>query len=70
MCKTIMSLLFLLAGLVLAMGNPVAGMPPMQLAGVLFVLVGLGKLIHCMGMCSMCKNCCMPEKEMMDKKRK
>lgn len=70
MCKTIMSLLILLAGIVM-MGNvQLAGFPAFQMAGILFTLLGLIKLVHCMGMCSMCSSCCMPEKEMGKKAKK
>ncbi len=63
MCSKICSLLVLLAGLAMAANLSVGGMNSVQIAGILFALFGICKLVHNMGMCSMC-NSCMPDKEM------
>ena len=54
-CGAVISVLILAAGGVLYGNVAAAGLTSVQLAGVLFVLVGLGKLVHAGGMCSMCK---------------
>ncbi|MBI5227986.1 hypothetical protein HY988_05345 [Candidatus Micrarchaeota archaeon] len=48
MCGLVMSLLMIVAGGLLYMGNT-------MYAGVVLVLLGLGKLVHKLGMCPMCK---------------
>ena len=48
MCGGVISVLFLAAGALLYMGNA-------MYAGVVLVLIGLGKLVHVAGMCPSCK---------------
>jgi hypothetical protein len=53
-----MSLLVLLAGIALFLNTSIAGFTGLQLAGLLLILFGLGKLAHVCGMCGSCESCC------------
>jgi uncharacterized membrane protein HdeD (DUF308 family) len=55
MCRGVKGLLMLIVGAVLFMNLSVAGLTALQLAGLLFILMGLIKLVHCAGMCPSCK---------------
>ena len=50
--------LVLIAGLELFVNTSIAGLSGIQVAGLLFVLSGLVKVVHAFGMCSACKDCC------------
>lgn len=52
----VIAILFLVAGIAMFMfgSGSLDGRTAHQLAGAAFVLVGLGKLVHMMGMCPMC----------------
>jgi uncharacterized membrane protein HdeD (DUF308 family) len=63
LCKTIKSVLLILAGLALFTNMSIAGMMGAQIAGALIAVIGVVKLVHCFGMCSMCNSCCMDEKK-------
>ena len=55
-CSKFMGFFMLVAGiafLMLAMGS-MAAVTAYWIAGAMFVLFGLGKLVHQMGMCPMC----------------
>jgi uncharacterized membrane protein HdeD (DUF308 family) len=55
MCRGVKGLLLLVVGAVLYLNLSVAGLTALQIAGLLFVLMGLIKLVHCSGMCPSCK---------------
>lgn len=59
MCGSVMGLLNLVAGAsLLAAGMGSLAMPTALMAsGACLLLFGLGKLVHKMGMCPMCKDC-------------
>jgi len=57
-CKAIMSLLVLVAGVVLYLNTTIAGLTGLQLAGLLLAIFGLCKLVHVCGMCGACESCC------------
>ena len=57
MCSKICSLLLLIAGAVMAGNVSVGGMGPVQVGGILLAVLGVCKLVHNMGMCSMCNTC-------------
>ena len=59
-CKGVMGVLVLLAGVELFVNAPIAGLTGFQVAGVLLVLYGLGKLAHALGMCG---GCCVESKK-------
>ena len=54
MCMKVIAILFLIAGVAMFANIGVAGWSAIQLSGVMFLLIGLGKLTHMMGMCPMC----------------
>ncbi|MBI2079887.1 hypothetical protein HYT84_03910 [Candidatus Micrarchaeota archaeon] len=56
-CKSVMGVLVLAAGAELFANVSVAGLTGFQVAGLLFVLHGVGTLVHMAGLCSMCKSC-------------
>ena len=56
-CGIVMGVLVLVAGaalLMFALGS-LEGMTAHMVAGGAFVLLGIGKIVHKMGMCPMCK---------------
>lgn len=53
-CKIVMGLAVLLAGLELYLNMPFLGMTGVQVAGLLLILYGLLKLGHAAGMCGGC----------------
>ena len=61
--------LVLIAGLELIVNTPVAGLSGIQVAGLLLVLSGLGKIVHAFGMCSACKDCCTAPSQSNSKKK-
>lgn len=60
-CKVLRSLLLIVAGAVLFANVAVAGLTGLQIAGLLFVVSGLCKLAHALGMCGKC--CSEPDKK-------
>lgn len=54
MCKAILGILVLLAGVELYTNTTIAGLTGLQVAGLLFILFGLGKLAHAFCMCGTC----------------
>lgn len=62
MCLKGSSIALLLAGAVMATGTGVAGYGSVAIAGTLFALMGVGALVHSMGMCKQCALNEMPKK--------
>lgn len=64
LCKAIRALLLIVAGAELFANVAVAGLTGLQVAGLLFALSGVVKLVHALGFCSACSSCCAePEKK-------
>ncbi|GEM_PF-7064249 len=55
MCLKGSSIALLIAGVVMATGIVVAGYGSQTIAGALFALMGVGSLVHAMGMCKQCE---------------
>jgi hypothetical protein len=63
-CKGVNGVLVLLAGYELFSGSVFAGLTGLQMAGVLFMLFGVSKLVHALGLCPCCKDgCCGMKKK-------
>lgn len=62
-CKAIMGLLILLAGVELFANTALFGMTGAQLAGLLLIVFGVLKLAHVAGVCGSCGTCCVEDKK-------
>jgi uncharacterized membrane protein HdeD (DUF308 family) len=62
-CKAVNGVLVLVAGVAMFMNLSIAGLTGAQVAGVMFVLFGVSKLVHALGFCSACTSCCVETKK-------